>query len=411
MDERWKAYIVQTYCKLKNDTIRFASIAGGRYQESNNYGSSIIMQRATAMSAGVLTFGGVHAVSCLVQGAYLGISTGTMAPIPSLFGVATVALASFASHSSAICTDHFRRARQQRNKSIPDSLKYAWNHRPSILDRQYYSDFGIFGSNEQHNYLHTMRVCVVGLLCFKLLGGRFWSVAPSSYTHVGSYARGSIAATDQYATPVQRQAIQRLGSIFGCHTCGTKPFLPSLTTMSFIGDHQPPKSVANQLNQQFIRRLFGFKVPFRFYPHCAACSNKQGGILASATFDLAKAKSWNQWFKTLATPKLNIQSLRSAGGGKNAYVHGLQPRLHFLTGGIVAAIAFDDNDQGRQRYLDMQSYLTTTFQQPCVEILQFCHLFHRRKVLRPVSRARRQFHRRYGTPIFAKFDLRRRSKL
>lgn len=369
MDDRWKNYITRTCGKLKDDVIQFSTATIGVWDGNGSSVTTKMIQKTHTISVGVIAFGGVTALSCWTQGTILGISTGTARPIPTIFGIATITVASYIAHSAAICSDHFRTERQKRNKSIPDALKIAWNHRPSIVDQRNHFDASVYWTNgpNYHPYLHTIRVCVVGLLCFKLFGGRFWSVAPSSYTHIGSYARGSIPATDQYATPVQRLAIQRLGRIFGCHTCGRKPlpFLPSSVSINFIGDHQPPKSVAHQLNQQWFRRLIGRKVPFRFYPHCMTCSNKQGGILASATFDLAKAKSWNQWLKGLAGPNVSIPSLRAAGGGSNAYIHGLQPRLYHLTGGVVAALATADKDQGRQRYKNMQSYVTTTFGRPC----------------------------------------------
>ena len=349
-----------------------------------------IAQNAPALSAGVIAFGSVNTLSCWMQGSILGVSTGTVRPFPTICGMVTIATASFVAHSAAICTDHYRTARQQRHKSIPDAMKIAWSRRPSMIHQRH-----VFWTNGPHNnsnsyhhtYLHTMRVCVVGLLCFKLLGGRFWSIAPSSYTHVGSYARGSIAATDQYATPTQRVAIQRLGRIFGCHTCGRKPlpFFPSSATMTFIGDHQPPKSVAYQLNQQWFRRLLGRKVPFRFYPHCMTCSNKQGGILAAATFDLAKAKSGNNWWKTMFSPKVRVPSLRAVGGGANAYIHGLQPRIHHLTGGVIAALATADNDQGRLRYSDLQSYVTKTLGRPFNAVAKYFPKIQNRRSIQPFS--------------------------
>jgi hypothetical protein len=377
MDDRWKDYINQNFVKLKNDVMDgnirswYSGSNGNQMTRNNNVHSFF---------AGVVAFGSINALSCWIQGSILGVSTGTIRPIPTISGVATIATASYVAHSTAICSNHYRMERQKHNRSVTDALKVAWKRRPSILNRDDMSIFWTNNSNNNNNpYLHTMRVCVVGLLCFKLLGGRFWSIAPSSYTHVGSYARGSIAATDQYATPTQRLAIQRLGRIFGCHTCGRKPFpfLPS-SSIRFIGDHQPPKSVAYQLNQQLIRRLFGQKVPFRFYPHCMTCSNKQGGILATASFDLAKTKSWNHWWKYIAnkssrSPNINVMSLQSAGGGANAYIHGLQPRLYHLTGGVIAMLATADNDQGRQRYLTLQSHFTKMFGRPYDATTKYIH--------------------------------------
>jgi hypothetical protein len=399
MDDRWKNYVTQACGRLKSDVMYYSSSTPGKwYSGIGNIINSKMTENSSTICAGVIAFGSVNALSCWIQGSIVGVSTGTIRPFPTIFGIATIATASYVAHSAAICSDHFRTERNQRHKSIPEALNIAWNRRPSMIDQRHHNDVSAFWTNgPNHNpYLHTIRVCVVGLLCFKLLGGRFWSIAPSSYTHVGSYARGSIAATDQYATPTQRLAIQRLGRIFGCHTCGRKPlpFLPSSTTMSFIGDHQPPKSVAHQLNQQWFRRLFRRKVPFRFYPHCMTCSNKQGGILASATFDLAKAKSWNHWLKNMASPKVSIPSLRAAGGGTNAYMHGFQPRLYHLTGGVIAAWATADNDQGRQRYTDLQSYFTKAFGRPYEAAAKYFQQIQNRKSIQHFSNVGNRFHQR-----------------
>ena len=367
----------QAYGRLKNDMTHLASTTGHTIHTT-------VTQQSNSICAGVIAFGGANALSCWIQGSFLGISTGSVRPIPTICGMATVTVASFIAHSAAICSNRYCTERQKRKKSISDAIKVAWSHRPSLIDQRIPNDTGVFWTNGPNNpFLHTIRVCVVGLLCFKLLGGRYWSVAPSSYTHVGSYARGSIVATDQYATPVQRLAVQRLGRRFGCHTCGRKPlpFLPSKIT--FIGDHQPPKSVAYQLNQQWFRRLLGRKIPFRFYPHCVTCSNKQGGILASATFDLARAKSWSQWWNSMTTgslKRLHIPSLRAAGGGTNAYVHGMQPRLYHLTGGIVAALATGDQDQGRKQYEKMQSHVTAAFGRPYQTAAKYIQRFYENRI-------------------------------
>lgn len=185
------------------------------------------------------------------------------------------------------------------------------------------------------------------MLSFKLLGGRFWAVAPSSYTHLGSFARFSLPATERYATPPQRAALERLGRLVGCHTCGSHMMFRRKLPR-FHGDHQPPKAVAQQLNNQWFRKLTGEKVSFRFYPQCIDCSNIQGSILSSASNDLKTASFWNR------------PNLKHSGGGKLAYFHGLRFRPFHLAGGIIAAVTVvnasdEDITQGnRQRFRDLQ---------------------------------------------------------
>jgi hypothetical protein len=319
-------------------------------------------------ASGVVAWGAVHAASGGLQQVLLGVSTGTRAPIPSLLGMATVAVASWAAHSTAVCTQHYCRTRQKRTPpSIPQSIVYAWQQRPSLHDTS--RDLLSFGSSSNTSmqpYLHTIRICIVGLIGFQLLGGRFWAVAPSSYTHLGSFARGSIAATEQYATNTQRQAMERLGRLFGCHTCGSRQLWRSISTRSvnFICDHQPPKAVAYQMNQRWWRRLLLLRpVAFRFYPQCVACSNRQGGLLAAATVELGAAKSWNHLLRG-GGGRLRLPSLQAAGSGRNAYVHGLRPRLHFMTGGMLAMLATADGDHGRARYRKLQAPLEALWEQP-----------------------------------------------
>jgi hypothetical protein len=51
-----------------------------------------------------------------------------------------------------------------------------------------------------------------------------------------------------------------IGSLRGCHTCGT--FNPGTRTGNYIGDHQRPTALGR---------------PWRIYPQCLHCSNYQGG--------------------------------------------------------------------------------------------------------------------------------------
>jgi hypothetical protein len=101
------------------------------------------------------------------------------------------------------------------------------------------------------------------------MGGRFWAISPSSYTNLGIFARPklSIAATERYATTSQRAAVERIGRAMGCHTCGSRMILTrTVDAVKLHGDHMPPKLVAHQMNQQWIRKWLGRPVPFRLFP-------------------------------------------------------------------------------------------------------------------------------------------------
>ena len=167
--------------------------------------------------AGTAAFSSILALSTYALHHVLHISTATMRPVPTLCGMASVCLASITSHQTAIATNQYM----------------TTNRLPSLLDNgrpfHYLMDY-----ERKHQYLdlyyvqiplHTLRICFLGMLTFKLLGGRFWSVAPSSYVHLGSFARprvASLRATSDYASEAQRLALQRMGRLAGCHTCGTR---------------------------------------------------------------------------------------------------------------------------------------------------------------------------------------------
>ena len=89
---------------------------------------------------------------------------------------------------------------------------------------------------------------------------------------VGAYAaadveEGSIVAGSPFRVLAHEKVeIDRIGKALGCHACGS--FDPGKFGR-FIGDHQPPTS---------LRMLF--RQVQRLYPHCLACSNRQGGLVA-----------------------------------------------------------------------------------------------------------------------------------
>ena len=189
--------------------------------------------------------------------------------------------------------------------------------------------------------------CTVGILAFRLLGGRFWAISPSSYTNIGSFARRSLPATENYATRLQRIQIEQMGRRWGCHTCGSKRGWSLLSSLrkagatsrshSFVGDHMPPKSVAAQMNARWWRRrLLRRTVPYRFYPQCVTCSSQQGSLLSSGVSH-------------------KLQRLGGVGGGREAYFHGFRPRLYHGAGlALGVATLVDPNLQKVERWSKVQ---------------------------------------------------------
>lgn len=296
------------------------------------------------MIAGYSAFASSLALSTFLQLKLLGVSTGSPRPIPSLVGLASVALSSLASHNASIKAHAFcRQQTKTPTPAIAASMPES-HYSPKWQSSEEPFQFGSVQIEKQ-----TLRVCVLGMLTFKLLGGRFWAVAPSSYTHLGSFARFSLPATEKYATSSQRAAVERLGRWVGCHTCGSHMiFARGKQLVKFHGDHMPPKAVAQQLNAQWFRRLLEIKVQFRFFPQCVNCSNVQGQILSCATNNLRTASFWNK------------PNLKHAGGGSLAYFHGFRFRPFHLAGAVIAAVTVmdatdDDIDQGnRRRFYKLQ---------------------------------------------------------
>jgi hypothetical protein len=167
-----------------------------------------------SMIAGMAAFSSTLALSTLTLHHVFHISTATVRPMPTLCGMASVCLASMTSHEAAIATNQY-----MVTGKLPSLLNPLRNRTNNPRRDQYLDLYYV------QIPLHTIRICCLGLLTFKLLGGRFWSVAPSSYVHHGSYARPrmfSLPAKLDYASETQRRALQRMGRLAGCHTCGTR---------------------------------------------------------------------------------------------------------------------------------------------------------------------------------------------
>jgi len=85
------------------------------------------------------------------------------------------------------------------------------------------------------------------------------TLAPGPHAGESIPARG----TGRDFTDAERADIDRIGRTTGCHTCGSTD--PKTKSGHFIPDHQPP----NELNPSGEEQ--------RLFPHCLACSRKQGG--------------------------------------------------------------------------------------------------------------------------------------
>ena len=70
-------------------------------------------------------------------------------------------------------------------------------------------------------------------------------------------------------TQKEKTGVNELGKQNGCHTCGIKQ--SGWPDGHFTPDHQPPLSLVSKLS--------GYQG--NLYPHCKACSSKQGGTLSA----------------------------------------------------------------------------------------------------------------------------------
>jgi hypothetical protein len=110
---------------------------------------------------------------------------------------------------------------------------------------------------------YTERLCV-GISVFAVLEcGVFRTAFPSSVIAPGVFVnfwnvyKNSIPATGDVATASQRTKVQNLGKMFGCHQCGSRHVF---TRESFIADHMPPTKFANEMNNKWWRKMFGWEV-------------------------------------------------------------------------------------------------------------------------------------------------------
>ena len=296
---------------------------------------------------GASSFSCSIALSTLIQHRILNISTATKAPIPTLVGMTTVAFSSLFAHICATSSHETLKSKKISNLfSFRPILQAQECMIPNIL-----KPYSNYKSNKsimicQNIQKPAIQIVFLGLLSFQVFGGRYWTISPSSYTHLGSFARIPFslpASVDKYATPSQRLAIEKLGRRYGCHTCGARKIVSSISTnvqnkiplsqsssnVQFHADHMPPNAIVKQYNQRLWRKILNYPMKQRFYPQCITCSGKQGQILSKGT---------------------NLQQWMKKGGiswkHELSYCHATRTRLHtILTGALLGTVAALSEDE------------------------------------------------------------------
>ncbi|RMX62535.1 hypothetical protein DD238_008182 [Peronospora effusa] len=271
-----------------------------------------------AATGGALFLSGVSAAQVAQNLLRIGSASGFL--LPQAFGAAAVASSSvLALHFAFIPREIYQELAAQSRRAN-EKRRWSWlvlgakNLQPPKAWKQV--QLKVQERYENLSQAPYPVYMVMGLLCFKLLGGRMSALAPSPFANLGAFhlKKASLPATVDYATSIERGIIQEFGRLFGCHTCGVK------RGVRYHADHMPPKlyaaadsvlsllcalvltstallmcRVAKRTDEKIVRRMLGRKTTFRFYPQCESCSNRQGSVV-------------KQWKSTL---KMHLLSFRA----------------------------------------------------------------------------------------------------
>ncbi|CAH0485622.1 unnamed protein product [Peronospora farinosa] len=246
-----------------------------------------------AATGGALFLTGVSAAQVAQNLLRIGSASGFL--LPQAFGAAAVASSSvLALHFAFIPREIYQELAAQSRRAN-EKRRWSWlvlgakNLQPPKAWKQV--QLKVQERYENLSQAPYPVYMVMGLLCFKLLGGRMSALAPSPFANLGAFhlKKASLPATVDYATSIERGIIQEFGRLFGCHTCGVK------RGVRYHADHMPPKLVAKRTDEKIVRRMLGRKTTFRFYPQCESCSNRQGSVV-------------KQWKSTL---KMHLLSFRA----------------------------------------------------------------------------------------------------
>ncbi|KAG3116241.1 hypothetical protein PI124_g3792 [Phytophthora idaei] len=248
-----------------------------------------------AATGGVLFLGGVSAAQVAQKLLHIGSASRFL--LPQALGAAAVASSSvLALHLASIPRDVYQELAAQSRRANERSWLVL-----GVRNLQPPTAWRLLQSKVQERWEDLPQApypvyMAMGLLCFKLLGGRMSSLSPSPFANLGAFhlKKASLPATIEYATSVERGIIQEFGRLYGCHTCGVK------RGVRYHADHMPPKLVAKRTDEQLLRKLLGRKTTFRFYPQCEPCSNQQGTVV-------------KQWKSTLKMHLLSLRAYHATG--------------------------------------------------------------------------------------------------
>lgn len=121
---------------------------------------------------------------------------------------------------------------------------------------------GFFIPNK-FSIIELVVIFLAGILFYKIfLFEKFFRILPSSLYNPGAFSNttGRLPVQlSQIITSNNRRFIEKMGNIYGCHSCGIK-------NSDFIVDHIPPSSIVRNNLKNLQQHV---------YPQCASCSHKQ----------------------------------------------------------------------------------------------------------------------------------------
>lgn len=133
---------------------------------------------------------------------------------------------------------------------------------------------------------------------------------------VGTWSGGKgvhVGRMRMKATESQIEAVNRLGAIHGCHSCGCK--VETDKNQPWIGDHQPPTELSKNA-----RRALGLPATIdydaeevRLLPQCDECSRAQAVTVKRVNKEVAEGED----------PDLNGYGKRLFGIGKQHHTHSI----------------------------------------------------------------------------------------
>lgn len=187
-------------------------------------------------------------------------------------------------------------------------------------------------ASRQETILQTM----AGLGCYVALERRaFRTAIPSSVITTGVFAhtplhwrwskmKDVVVASSAVATSGERNRIQRLGILHGCHHCGSRQLsIGSLFRMGlgfapfsrFIADHMPPTKTVLQMNAARWRAFFNVPAKQQLLPQCQSCFSIQGLAVKQGQHRIVyhtQFRAWH-WAPVLAMALLMNPETRTFG--------------------------------------------------------------------------------------------------